>query len=510
MNMSLSYTQQYNEVVLEEAREALQIQGKYPFQNSEWKARFQVHMNIQENRGELLRSTFLSGGSLHMNHVLHWDSLIQKTRDIDAGCILTDAEVAHNSEGIRLFFELDYRTSDTLLPTWDEALLHLRVLYRTVQECYPTMEDLPMHVATCTRKRKQKRAPASIQLAWGIHVVFPSIVTTTSKMKLIAQLLDIRISNLFPSWGNIVDPASYRAQNATLRPCFSYKMIDCPICSLGPKPTIDKRRRPDALRDTDSLFRMQLSASCSCFSGRRLDASTYTYAGTLQRADGTLDTLFEDTHSVLCAMSITPRIMGSFTPGFARPFDMGDEHDRIPQSDILFTSERRVLNGVQRRKNTESVDPSRFPDGYQFLLQTIKRIDLAYQYLAIHKLSLDTTQRTFFITVKGSGSRYCMYRKGFHSSNRVYFILDLKHSRLHVHCFDPDCKRDRVARPVTRALSMIDRHRICTGFELSNTSERPTLSPIVGMEEIPPPPVELSKVSVWEAKQRAYRLLSTQ
>jgi hypothetical protein len=326
------YIQQYNEVVLEESREAENVVGKYPFQNSEWKNQFEGHMNTQETHGELLRSTFLSGGSLFMSHIACRDSLIQKARDIDNGCILTDAEVAHNCEGIRLFFELDYRTSKTPLPAWDEALIHLRVLYRTVHECFPHIETLEMHVAACTRKRKQRRSPSVIELAWGLHVVFPSIITTTSTMKLIAQLLDTRISNLFPLWNNIVDPASYRYNNATLRPCYSYKMIDCPICSIGPKPPVvaGKRRRTE---DTDTVFRLQSSAACSCFSGRSVDPSVYTYKGTLATCDGILVRRELDTHNVLTIMSITPAVMGIFTTGFCRPVDMGDERDCIPRSD---------------------------------------------------------------------------------------------------------------------------------------------------------------------------------
>jgi hypothetical protein len=508
------YNLQYNEVVLEEAREAEKIANKYPFDKSEWKNAFTGKLNIQEKRGELLRSTFLSGGSVFMSHAAYKESLITKAVDIDKGCVLTDAEVAHNCEGIRLFFELDYRTTKTPLPTWDHAMLHLRVMYRTVQECFPSLGTIVMHIATCSRKRKQRRSPAGIELAWGIHVVFPSIVTTTETMKLIAQLLDTRISNLFPIWSSIVDPASYRFSNATLRPCFSYKMIDCPICTVGTKhkTTSEKRRRPGATTETENLFRMQLSSSCTCFNGRRVDASVYTYAGTLRSADGLVFPMSTcDTYSVLIAMSITPSCMGTFTNGFHRPDDMGDEHDQIPQSDAMFTAERSVVKGIQRRKNTVIVDCARFPAGYQALLHAIQNIHSSYQHLAIHKLSVDAKKRSFIITVKGRGSRYCIYRSRLHASNRVYFCLNLKHSRIHVLCFDPDCKHDTVNTPVTRSLSMMDKHRITTGFEMQEIKDRPTISPFVSVS-VPTAPVlePESKTTIWKEKQRLYRLLRTQ
>jgi hypothetical protein len=514
------YKRQYNDVVLEEAREADKIEGKYPFRNSEWKKQFEGCMNKQEAHGDLLRSTFLSGGALFMSHVVCMESMVPKARDIDKGCVLTDAEVAHNCEGIRLFFELDYRTTTTLLPTWTEALLHLRVLYRTVQECFPQLEPLTMHVATCTRKRKHRRVPQGIALAWGMHVVFPDIVTTSSVMKLIAQLLDTRISNLFPLWSNIVDPASYHSSNATLRPCFSYKMIDCPICTVGGKPkpsaasTTGKRQRLSCSEEAETRFRLQLSSTCSCFGGRRVDPSVYTYAGSLSSADGAFVCRVLTTYAVLTTMSITPTHMGTFTDGFQRPADMGDEHDGIPQGDALFPVERQAVKGFQRRKNTVPVNVSRFPSGYHAILQALQNIHEAYRYLAIHKVIMDEKKRTFLITVKGNGSRYCLYRNGFHSSNRVYFCLDLKRGSVATFCFDPDCKRAHANKPVKRTVSLVDRHRIAEGFGIPETLRRPTISPIIEHEApavVPPvpsaPQVQVSKLSVWEEKQRAYKLL---
>jgi hypothetical protein len=61
---------------------------------------------------------------------------------------------------------------------------------------------------------------------------------------------------------------------------------------------------------------------------------------------------------ILVEMSITPSRMGTFTSGFSRPVDMGDEHDAIPRSDALFPLERRVVSGFQRRKNNTSLELS--------------------------------------------------------------------------------------------------------------------------------------------------------
>ena len=62
--MSDAYLCQYNDVVVSEADAYDKIDGKYPFHRSTWKNTYAKHMNTQETRGAVLRSTFLSGGSI--------------------------------------------------------------------------------------------------------------------------------------------------------------------------------------------------------------------------------------------------------------------------------------------------------------------------------------------------------------------------------------------------------------------------------------------------------------
>ena len=513
-----AYVRQYNEVVLTEAAEYDKVKGKFPFHGSIWKKANIKHMNTQVTRGDLLRSTFLSGGSLYMSHSMYRESFVSKAADIGNGCILTDAEIAHNCEGVRLFFELDYRTSKYPLPSFREALIHLRVLYRTVLECFPHLGPVVMHIASCTPKRKQRQSSGSVELAWGLHVVFPSIVTTTPRMKLIAQLLDARISNLFPRWNSIVDPASYRSSSATLRPCFSYKWVKCPICSIavasspeGGAQSTTKRCRDDVETCIKSLFRIQLSSSCSCFSGHKVDPSVYSYTGSLDCPDGPLTQLVRGVQAVLTEMSITPSCsqIGTFTDGFCRPVDMGNENDVIPRSDTL-PSKRSVQRGLQRRKNNLSLELSKYPSGCRTILQIIKRVNDSYRFLTIHKLSVDEQKRFFLINVKGSGSRYCMYKKGVHSSNQVYFCLDVKRARIQVHCFDPDCKRDHVKTPVDRALTLTENYNLTAQFGLLDTRTRPKMSPITGEEVVPQvqlvPLIQMKRLK-WEEKRRMYQSL---
>ena len=473
--MTESYTCQYNQVVRDEAVLAETLVGKYPFQYSEWK----VVMNASPGpeSGELLRATFLSGGSVYTSHAAYLETLAIKARDLERGHVLTDTEVAHNCEGIRLFMELDYRTSAQLLPTWDEALLHIRLIYRTVHECFPALDAVLMHVAICTPKRKQRRSSDAIELAWGVHIVFPDIVTTTSTMLLVAHLLDTRLSNAFPQWGSILDAASYRSRNATLRPCFSYKMVDCPICN---------HKRPSPLRT-------QLIDICACYNGKYVDPSIYTYAGSLRSVREPPQYLLDTKESVLRGMSIIPPVMGQFTPGFTRPADMGEPEDPVSRT------ERVVVQGFQR---TAPMELHRNPTGYHALLQVITRIHAAYAHVAIQKLLLDERRRLFVVVVKGHGSRYCMYRSTQHVSNRVFFSVNLTRGRIYMHCFDPECKRAYGKNPLCHPLARRDKTSLTAAFAMSDPDIRPTAVslPIVT-------PTTESRRRKWEEKARAYQHL---
>ena len=478
-----TFEEEYNEIVVREGELSETLKGKYPFSRSVWKSRYMACINQKETHGDLLRSTFLSGGSMHMPFVMYRDSLHVKALDIDNHIVLTDAEVAHNCEGIRLFFELDYRTSKTLLPTIDVVMSHIRLIYETVQECFPDLPDIVMHLAMCHKKRKQKRSDVHIALAWGAHVIFPDVIVTTTVMKLIAQLLDIRLSKFDPVWSNVVDGSSYRSSTATLRPCYSYKMITCPLCVRDDdeKDSSAKRKRKNVYDDLENLFRIELSSTCNCFNGRIVDPSFYSYVGTIRRDGGELEHVLVGTLNILQETSIIPPHMGLFTEGFKRTLDMGDELDIMPrkQEAIMFPSERRAISGFQRRKNIESVSHREFPLGIATIGNVIGRLHENYEHLGIHNVCIDRSKKMFIITVKGKGSRYCPYRGSHHHSNRVYFCILFGKLRVYIHCFDNDCKKTYDSKPITRTLNLTDCIKLEQEFGLPPSAHRPSISPIV-------------------------------
>ena len=73
-SMSEAYLHQYNEVADSEVVDQDKVKGKYPFHHSTWKDTYIKLVNMQETHGDLLRSTFLSGGTLHMSHSMFQES----------------------------------------------------------------------------------------------------------------------------------------------------------------------------------------------------------------------------------------------------------------------------------------------------------------------------------------------------------------------------------------------------------------------------------------------------
>ena len=338
---------------------------------------------------------------------------------------------------------------------------------------------------------------------------------TTSTIKLIAQLLDIRISNSFPRWNSIVDHTSYRPHSASLRPCFSYQWVECPICNTGPASypanrgqLVMKRRRIDTETTIENLFRIRLSDHCSCFNGHKVDPSIYTYSGSLTQVDGPLTQVVQGgVQAVLSEMSITPGQMGTFTNGFCRPEDMGDGHDVMPQSDTL-SSRRRDTSGFPCPKNSLSLELGDYPNGYQTILEIIKRMNDNYRFLAIHRISVDTKKRSFLVSVKGRGSRYCMYSNQVHTSNNVYFCVNVKRARIQVHCSDPDCKQEHAKTPmVERGITLAEKYNITAKFGIENTRTRWTMSSITAEEIVPLVPlVPLVQMSDAEIKRQNYEI----
>jgi phage-related protein len=422
-----------------------------PFGRSRWKKLCVVDSETYKNTGHLLRTTLLSGGCLYMPLDVYHKRLPTKVLDLEAGVVTTDVEIAHNIEGIRLFFELDYRSDTAMMPTFETMLQHLRVVQDCVRECYPSLgeDDLSAHVAFCPEKVKYDKTLARFKLARGAHIVFPAIIGTTQTMRLIAQLVDCRLTKQFPSWSNVVDPSPYRSTSATLRPLYSHKAEKCTICTSQPSR---KRRREDgspslamfASNEHDGVPRslsQQLAEHCTCSNGYIIQPSVYTYYGTLigERLDPKkLRTREQQLHE----MSIIPTTMGLPAADFHRTPDMGDEKDRIPVDGIVFPSERQAVSGFKRRHDI-TIPMAITRDGCRILHNIITKTHAAYKHATIDldKVRYCSRAQTIRLDVRGCGSRHCLVKKDQHSSNRVFFVVNMRKSNIAVHCFKHACRQ---------------------------------------------------------------------
>ena len=430
-----------------------------PYKNSAWKRYTQTFLGA-DKQGNLLRATMLSGGTVYTPFRMYESLIHHKVQDLKNDVIFTDVEWAHNCEGIRLFVELDYKTKDCL-PTEEEVMSHLDHISNVIEECFPNSDkhQQRMHVAVCdptgvVKTSDEKKSQdifeeiysSVIYKKWGIHVVFPDIVTTTQIMRRIAYAIDTRISRDSATWNNVVDSNAYKEMSATLRPPFSYKSTPCPICRSSQKRK--KRKRKSSFDDTDNdpIVQLQtahelLSNSCDCVFGYRLQPSTYEYVGTYLQ-NGTMDSELVSVSDILQGMSIIPSKLGSFTEEFTHCEDMGKVEDKLSNEGQVFRSEKRLLSATSRR-NQIDIPVNEKQKCFQIVQSIINRICPEYRRVVVDNIRHCSSKQKneLFITVKGPGMRWCVLKQKEHNSNRAFFILCLLKLRLIANCFDKSCKK---------------------------------------------------------------------
>lgn len=422
-----TYERLYTSIVQQEQTARQKLGRVFPFTGSVWRQHLRQYN--KQRRDRPLRSSFLSGGTIHISLDEYRASLPQRAQDIENHVILTDVEIAHNSEGIRCFFELDYRSHEQLLPSIRVVECHLTIILQVIQDCFPGLHDTPkLHIAVCDAKRKPPKQTGTLtQLAWGVHVVCHEVITTTPILKKIAQLADHRISLATPEWSAVVDDAVYRADTATLRNCYSHKMVACEHCS----------------------YRKSDTTGCEeCFHGKYVHPSIYRYYGQFSTAG--FHTQSVSILEELLRMCIMPTQLAQFTTGFRVPPDMCDDIDvgRKP-----LPKERQTMKMIARRKFAETLSLAQYRAGVTTLSQFLGDVNEEYRHLTIHSIQRDLRTRTITAMVRGRGARYCPYKNAVHTSNRVYFTLSLKRSSLYINCFDLDCQsQTRVEHPLTYVL----------------------------------------------------------
>jgi hypothetical protein len=448
------------------------IRHKIPFAHSVYLARNKAYTSSLP--GRRLRSTFLSGGCLYVDQTQHYASLAHKALDISNGVILTDVDIAYCDEGIRVHFELDYRTYEGPFPTAFTFETHLQIIHTLVKECYPHETDLTMWVATCEEKRKFSRAePHRPKLAWGAHVVFPSILASTELLKRMAQVIDTRLSHLCDGWVDIVDTSSYRRESATLRPCHSYKSAPCLACKSQPNTIAANHDVP-----------------CDCQGGRRLDPSIYAFWGRITPAGQIQREPSPSIEDTLRQMTIVAPPNSQLSPRFHMTVDM----ESVLQNNVARKPSKTTLTMKKTPRHATLINPRDTPNGHKVLRLILGRLHPDYSHVAVDRIHVDK-YKVMTISVKGRGSHSCPYVGREHTSNRIYFVLQLQQSTVSIKCYSRQCRA--LTNVITKPLTLVEKYELVQGFKIETGAYHRTKA------VFPPTTKDLAsgaKKTIWEER----------
>jgi hypothetical protein len=430
------------EVVRKTHRVAQQkFQGVVPFRKSQWfaflKPYWAPHGPFQDNSGELTRSNIMTGGIIRCAHEIFLKALPLKALDIRNGVVLVDGAVASNAEGINMFFEIDYQ-SDVALPPPHIIVQHISLAFECVRKAFPSVPaaKFQMTVSICQPKLKKKR---QVELAaFGVHLVFPGIVVKTDVMYRLTAYLNQEITRKTPEWGDVVDAQPIKKSLATLRPNGSHKADECSVCVLNKK---SHTGRQPSTATTD----FQLVCPPECVRGKIVQASVYRLTAILKASDqGGYIAQLKPRVSVLLELqltSISPAVLGRFTPGFQENPDIPSSLDSAPRPD-----------GYAKGSDSDSQQFC-LPTGSNMIVLHPQRhkmlIDLIWSlvchsfpwYSSSQVKVVEMKNEIIFVKIKNQFSHACICLGNVHSSNSVFFKIRLKAGCIEFGCFDKECKQ---------------------------------------------------------------------
>lgn len=454
------------------------------FKNSKWMHTYKGCFDTP-SASQRLRFSLLSNGSVFMNMAVAALSLRELSYDITRGVVTTLNEIATSSEGIRVFFEFDYR--GLALPSLQDIIVHIDMACQLVHEMFPKHSNIIAQVAACKPKTKMKKNTRI--LAMGIHMVFPTVVTTSQVIKIMADTLNSRISIAFPKYVGIVDSSPVNRETASLRCVFSYKIDDCSICfekarKTRKKNTIspelkafaqqqhqqlanksfvniddmmvqddsdaadeEENKQNDDDEDNDDDVVTGRAASevphdCDC--GKLINPSVYRPLLTvLHSGDFCMEIQSKSIIVQLQQSMINPITtgQGNFTRGVVFPNDAVHPLDRTNRSStsstsiIKFKSEEKGLKKLTT--NTAEVKPAKVM--IQAFTSALRTISREYSQTRISSVRYNKSEGTVLLVLDGNGSRFCVIRNDDHTNNRVYAIYHLKSKKFRMYCHNKAC-----------------------------------------------------------------------
>lgn len=248
-------------------------------------------------------ATYFTGAVAFFNDPKDYADMFKyKEDDFKNNRVLTDNQIAQNFFGVVAYADLDFWNPDKL-PSISLITKFLQISFMTATEVFPGAPCYDMSVSACMPKikvktkltNKGKTKEKQEFLSWGVHIVFPGIVTSCDDLRTFLKILSFRTSSISPKFEEVVDVNTVHATSASLRPNGSHKAVRCNLCNSTKKaphgldrfgmarPPLmewDRIHRAKYASTTEDIcdgFTKNSMSSCSnrCFRGKKTPAGTY-------------------------------------------------------------------------------------------------------------------------------------------------------------------------------------------------------------------------------------------
>jgi hypothetical protein len=443
-----------------------------------------------------------TGGVIKCTHQ-EWRTLVEEyVKDVIAGNILAISEVCPSNIGIRLFFELDYR-SHIRLPKEEEMLKHCQMMKQLVTESFPDQKFTSCKVAKCDPKLKYVQSePNHPKLAVGLHVVFPYVIVTAWQLRQLVLTLDYRITKDNPFFAHTVDAGSVHTEYANLRPIYAYRMDPCKGCyedrtklytsthsnshtkqkvskqakiNLAWQKNASKNIKDDECDsdsgDEDILCQEFSTLTCNqigCVKGRNVvSSSIYEPWLEIHETDEISFASYPQTQKELTEwildMSIVPEPDRNELDHYKPPIDAIDIdqiHVKNPLQTLTFADSGWHQSKLQRSA-LKPLTPDLYGEAYKYVNDIIHQFHPTYECVLVSGLLYSKTKGSLLVKIKGNAYKACfmkayihqsqkMQQQPFleinsfapeqHDSNGIYFMIYLKTATIQTCCYDKvDC-----------------------------------------------------------------------
>lgn len=346
-------------------------------------AKFNGWYNNKYNRKFVV--TLFSGGTLSCTLQEYQTCLTLIAEDIAKHIPMTINEIAYNVDGFRPYFELDYRKH---IPDFEIIKIHAKLAQDIIHAKYPLCQS-DMALSKCPKKIKFCKKTQTDYIASGVHLVFPHCITNTDDLKAMIVLLNIAIAKDNVLYDGVVDGASVKTDQASLRQNCSHKISECTNKMCIHRPT--------------KKIKYFSNVECSlCYKGRIVEYSAYQLLMLFKQDGQILDytTSGHDDISILDELKMTSIIRqdGKVSAFISKP---------------IAKSVSTVFNKVLCLFNQQYIHS---------------------KITAVHHKAKNTIQLN-------TDSTFCCYNQTCHSTNRVYFMISLDTKKIRARCYNIKCKQ---------------------------------------------------------------------